>query len=136
MSSLVKWMFNAAKQTEEVWWKEMTIEAQILCEQHLQSTHRGNSKIHFCHKQVLYSIDLSSMIQQNLTTGRLRPIRRSESQFIRSERQSSPMLDIPAPPDIAHVSFREVSLCRNREEENKWKRTIEEAVWKRQTYKR
>jgi hypothetical protein len=116
-------MFNAAKQADDIWWKDMTLEAQVLCERHLQSTHRGNSKIHFCHQQVLYSIDLSVMTQQNLTTGRLRTIRRLEVQFIRSERQEQSMLEVPAPPDTAHASFREVGLSRDSREDNrKWRR--------------
>jgi hypothetical protein len=116
-------MFNAGKTTDEIWWKDMSVDVQVLCERHLQSTHKGDSKIHFCHQQVIYSIDLSIMTQQNLTTGRLRTIRRSEVQFVRSGRQEQPLQEVPAPPDLAHASFRELGLSRDsREDHRKWRR--------------
>jgi hypothetical protein len=123
MSSLIRWMFNAGKTTDEIWWKDMSVDVQVLCERHLQSTHKGDSKIHFCRQQVVYSIDMSVMTQQNLTTGRLRTIKRSEMQFIRSGRQEQPWQEVPAPPDSAHGSFREPAFCRDsKEDHRKWRR--------------
>ena len=66
MASLVKWMFNAANRTDDVWWKEMRIETQVLCEKFLQSTHRGGSHIYFCYAdQRIYSVDKTNMTQND-----------------------------------------------------------------------
>ena len=136
MSSLVKWTFNAADRTGDVWWKDMNLEAQVLCEKYLQATHRGDSKVHFCHRQILYAIDLARMTQQNLTTGKLRHIQQIEVKFIRSNRQSSPMREIPEAAPAADHSFREAEIFIDRATENRWRSGIEEPSRKRQTYRR
>ena len=110
MSSLVRWNFNAANQTGDVWWKEMSLEAQMLCEKYLQTTHRGDSKVHFCHRQILYAIDLARMTQQNLSTGKLRHIQRSEVTFVRSSRQFPPLHEVPEAALTAEHNFRETGM--------------------------
>ena len=132
MAYLVKWTFNAANRVEDVWWKEMSIEAQILCEELLQTTHRGDSKVYFCHKRALYAIDLVKMTQQNLSTGRVRRIRRIEEMFNRPRRQLSPLREIPEACRAADYSFREADPFRDHLEDDRWRHSIEESSKKRQ----
>ena len=88
----------------------MNLEVQVLCEKYLQATHHGDSKVHSCHRQILYAIDLARMTQQNLTTGRLRHIQRVEVKFIRPNRQSSPMREIPeTAPAVTTTSEKQKS---------------------------
>ena len=84
--SMVKWTFNAANADNDTWWKDMSLDAQLLCERYLQSCHRGNSKIYVTHRRIMYAIDLMAMTQQNLSTGKMRQIRRSETTFTPSSK--------------------------------------------------
>ena len=96
MALLVRWQFDSCDFTplEEYdrWWVDMHIERQLLCEKALCYCGRGESLIFFRHEnKIPYKIDLVWMFQQNLRTGRIRPIRRTimynscleESYFVR-----------------------------------------------------
>ena len=95
MVQLVRWQFDNCKPDDfDSWWKDMRIETQLLCERALQHCGRGGSLLYFsCENRVLYMIDIVLMIQQNLQTGRVRPLRRivvqkfslSENYFSRGE---------------------------------------------------
>ena len=95
MALLIRWQFDNCKQGDiDSWWKDMRIETQLLCERALQHSGRGGSLLYFnCENRVLYMIDIVLMIQQNLQTGRVRPLRRivvqnfslSENYFSRGE---------------------------------------------------
>ena len=127
MASLVRWNFNASNQAGDVWWREMSLEAQLLCEKYLQTTHRGDSKVHFCHRQILYAIDLTRMTQQNLSTGRLRHIQRSEVTFIRPSRQIPPPHATPEAALTAEPDFRETIVFVDCAMERKWRSGIEQS---------
>ena len=76
MASIVNWMYNAADKPDDVYWKRMHIEAEMLCELTLQSTIRGGSKTYYCFKSICpYAIDITEMIQTNLSSGKTRAIR-------------------------------------------------------------
>jgi hypothetical protein len=136
MAFLVKWTFNAANRVEDVWWKEMVIGAQLLCEHYLQASHHGDSKIYFNHERTLYVIDLVKMTQQNLSTGRLRHIRRVEEPFVPPS-QSLPFLrSLPEACHTADNSFRERDPFRDRLEDDKRKRSITEPSQKHRKHRR
>ena len=133
---MVKWIFNAANRVDDVWWKEMGISAQLLCEHYLQSSHHGDSKIYFVHKRALYVIDLVKMTQQNLSTGKLRQIRRVEESIVLPSQPSS---SSSSPPEACHTAesgFREEDPFRDHLEDDKWQRGIKETGQKQNKHRR
>ena len=133
--SMVKWTFNAANRVDDVWWKEMGIGAQLLCEHYLQSSHHGDSKIYFCHRRALYVIDLVRMTQQNLSTGKLRQIQRVEGSIVLP---SQPSLPSTSPPEACHTAdytFREEDPFRDQLENDKWQHGIRETGQRQKRYK-
>ena len=118
--SMVKWTFNAANTVNDTWWKDMSIGAQLLCEQYLQSCHHGNSKIYFNHRRIMYVIDLVTMTQQNLSTGKLRQIRRSEEPYTPPSRPIPLAGACPEPCRSAEQNFREIEAFRRFDEDDKW----------------
>ena len=133
---VVKWIFNAADRVDDIWWKEMGIGAQMMCEHYLQASHHGDSKIYFCHKRAIYVIDLVKMTQQNLSTGRLRHIRRIEELFVPPSQSSPSLRSLPEACHTADHSFREEDPFRDRLQDDKWKRGIKETSQKQQKYRR
>ena len=120
MASIVSWMFNAADKPEDVYWKQMHIEAELLCELTLQGTIRGGSKAYYCYESVnLYAIDISQMIQTNLSTGKMRKIRRMETSASRYNLQFD-IRTMPKRPEPAFAQFREVRLTADSKENKKW----------------
>ena len=118
--SMVKWTFNAANAENDTWWKDMSVDAQLLCERYLQSCHRGNSKIYVNHRKIMYAIDLMAMTQQNLSTGKMRQIRRSETTFTPSSKPRLPAGACSEPCSIAEHSLREIEAFRRFDEDDKW----------------
>ena len=118
--SMVKWTFNAANAVDDIWWQDMSIGAQLLCEHYLQSCHHGNSKVYFNHRKIMYVIDLVTMTQQNLSTGKLRQIRRSEAPFTSSSRPIPLAGACSEPCRIANHNFREIEAFRRFDEDDKW----------------
>ena len=82
MVLLIRWQFDNCKPGDlDSWWKDMRIETQLLCERALQYSGRGGSLLYFNYEdQVMYMINIVLMIQRNLRTGRVRPLRRVEVQ--------------------------------------------------------
>ena len=96
MALLIRWQFDSCdfvpQEEYDKWWLDMHIDSQLRCEEALCYCGRGESLIFFKHEnKVPYKIDLVRMFQQNLRTGRIRPIRRTivynfcleESYFVR-----------------------------------------------------
>jgi len=82
MAMLIRWQFDSCdvvpQEAYDKWWMDMHIDSQIRCEEALCFCGRGESWIFFEHdNKVQYKIDLVRMFQQNLRTGRIRPIRRT-----------------------------------------------------------
>jgi hypothetical protein len=118
--SMVRWTFNAANTVSDTWWKDMSIGAQLLCEHYLQSCHHGGSKIYFKHRKVMYVIDLVTMTQQNLSTGKLRQVRRSETTFTPPTGAIHPAGASSEPCHTAEHNFREIEAFRRFDEDDKW----------------
>ena len=81
MAMLIRWQFDSCdfvpQEEYDKWWVDMHIDSQLRCEEALCFNGRGESWIFFEHdNKVPYKIDLVRMFQQNLRTGRIRPIRR------------------------------------------------------------
>ena len=110
--SKVSWLFDAAKRIDDLWWQDMSVGAQLLCEHCLQSSKCGDGRVYFCHRNVLYTVGLVAMTQRNLSTGRIRRIKRVEEPF------SFPKHRVPlirTSPDACHVvdiGFRETEPFR------------------------
>ena len=118
--SMVKWTFNAANAENDTWWKDMSVDAQLLCERYLQSCHRGNCKIYVNHRKIMYAIDLITMTQQNMSTGKMRQIRRSETTFTPPRQSRHPIAICSEPCGIAEHCFREIEAFRRFDEDEKW----------------
>ena len=120
MASIVSWMHNAADNPDDVYWKRMHIEAEMLCELTLQSTIRGGSKTYYCFKSIcLYAIDITEMVQTNLNSGKTRVIRRHEA----SLRKRGLTFDIKTAvdtPEPAFRQFREARLTSSSVENKEW----------------
>ena len=131
MSSLIKWAVNSADQPEAVWWKDTSIDFQIICERHLRSTHRGDSRVFATAKNgVLYTIDLSMMEQRNTSTGTLRTIRRTETVYTEDLTVSfRPSKANPKPPALfPAISMRPslfVAELRKRNGSAEWKTNVQ-----------
>ena len=134
--SMIKWTFNAANAVNDVWWREMGISAQLLCEHYLQSCHHGDSKIYYYHKRVMYVVDLVKMTQQNLSTGKLRQIQRIEAPFVLPNRPLSSMGEIPEACHIAEYNFREIDPFKNVAEDDKWGQGVFETDQKQRKHRR
>ena len=80
MAMLIRWQFDSCDSVPpegyDKWWIDMHIDGQMQCEEALSFTGRGESCIVVDDKEK-YRIDLVKMIQQNIKTGRSRPIRRT-----------------------------------------------------------
>ena len=120
VGTIVNWMYNAADKPNDIYWQRMHIDAELLCELTLQNTIRGDSRVYYCLKSVcLYAIDISQMIQTNLSSGRIRRIRRTETPASKYNLQ----LDIkatPNRPEPAFAQFREIRLTADSAENKKW----------------
>ena len=82
MAMLIRWQFDSCdfdpQEAYDRWWEDMHIESQLLCERAMRHCGRGGSLIFFWRdNKILYKIDLVEMIQQNLISGKVRPIRRT-----------------------------------------------------------
>ena len=82
MAVLIRWQFDSCDSVPhegyDKWWVDMHINGQLLCEEALCSYGRGKPLVFFeLDNKVQYKIDLVRMFQQNLRTGRIRPIRRT-----------------------------------------------------------
>ena len=81
---MILWQFDISAPatrdaTRDSWWLDMKIETQMLCEQALRYSGRGSPKIYFHYEhQIMYCIDIVSMTQQNLCSGRTRQLRKIE----------------------------------------------------------
>ena len=118
--AMVKWTFNAANAVDDTWWQDMSIGAQLLCEHYLQSCHHGNSKVYFNHRKIMYVIDLVTMTQQNLSTGKLRQIRRSEAPLTPSSKPRPLANHCVELCHITNRNFREIDAFRRFDEDKKW----------------
>lgn len=80
MAMLIRWQYDGCNfippEGYDKWWTDMHINGQIQCEEALGFTGKGESCI-VVDNEERYRIDLVRMIQQNLRTGRTRPIRRT-----------------------------------------------------------
>ena len=76
----VRWQFDdSVPAARDCCWCDMKIDTQMLCEQALRHSGRSGSKIYFHYEdQVMHCIDIVSMTQQNLRSGRTRQLRRIE----------------------------------------------------------
>ena len=82
MAVLIRWQFDSCDfvppEGYDKWWVDMHIDGQSRCEEALCFNGKGESCIVFkLDDKVQYKIDLVRMFQQNLETGRIRPIRRT-----------------------------------------------------------
>ena len=129
---MVRWMFNAANRAGDI----MGIGAQFLCERYLQSSHHGDSKVYFVHKEALYVIDLVQMSQRNLSTGRLRQIRRVEEYIMLPKRPTSSSHSPPETCLTVEPGFREGAPFGDILEDNKWRHGIIETDQKQRGFRR
>ena len=107
--------------TKDKWWLDMRIETQLLCEQAIRRSSRGDSKIYFHYEyQILYCIDLVNMTQQNLRSGTTRQLRRLE--VINFCIKGSYVQDYAA-PEQSNTQQREVH--RDWREEQRWKAALD-----------
>ena len=122
MVLLIRWQFDNCKPGDlDSWWKDMRIETQLLCERALQYSGRGGSLLYFNYEeQAMYMIDIVLMIQRNLRTGRVRPLRRVEVQNFSFTGNCFYGYTLPEP---ACTSLREVQ--KDWREEHKWRRPLE-----------
>ena len=114
----------------------MGIGAQLLCERYLQSCHHGDSRIYFCHQKALYVVDTVNMTQQNLSTGKLRQIKRLEEPFVLPNQPLLSSRHLPEACHIAEYDFREVNPFKNVAEDDKWKRGIFDTDEKQRKHRR
>jgi len=86
MAVLIRWQFDSCNaiphEGYDKWWEDMHIDGQLLCEEALCFCGVGKSLVFFETRssggsRIQYKIDLVRMFQQNLRTGRIRPIRRT-----------------------------------------------------------
>ena len=80
MAMLIRWQFDSCDfvpaEGYDKWWIDMHIDGQLQCEEALSFTGKGESCVVVDSKET-YRVDLVKMTQQNLKTGRIRPIRRT-----------------------------------------------------------
>ena len=80
MAMLIRWQFDGCNfvpaEGYDKWWTDMHIDGQMQCEEALGFTGKGQPCIVIDNEEK-YRIDLVRMIQQNMKTGRTRPIRRT-----------------------------------------------------------
>ena len=86
MAALIRWQFDSCNtiphEGYDKWWEDMHIDGQLICEEALCFCGVGKSFVFFetsssGGSRIQYKIDLVRMFQQNLRTGRIRPIRRT-----------------------------------------------------------
>ena len=104
----IRWLYDAASCLNDLWWRDMAVGIQLLCERKLQSSKCGDSKVYYSHRNVLYVADLVTMTQLNLSTGRLRRIRRVEESFAIEQHRVSFIRFSPDAHHEADNGFREV----------------------------
>lgn len=80
MAMLIRWQFDCCDfippEGFDKWWTDTHIDGQVQCEEALSYNGKGGSCIVVKDKEE-YRVDLVRMVQQNLKTGRTRPIRRT-----------------------------------------------------------
>ena len=118
---IVSWMFNAADKPGDVVWQRMGIGAELLCESTLQGTIRGCSKIFYCFESIcIYAIDITEMTQTNLSTGKVRSVRRAETPASKFTLRFGLIADDKT-PELAHHEFQERRVTRDPDEDREWK---------------
>ena len=108
----IRWLYDAASCLNDLWWRDMAVGVQLLCERRLQSSKCGDSKVYYSYRNVLYVADLVTMTQLNLSTGRLRRIRRMEEPFAIEQHRISSIRFSPDPHQEADNGFREIEPFR------------------------
>ena len=108
----IRWLFDAASSLNDLWWKDMAVGIQLLCERKLQDSRCGDSKVYYSHRNALYVADLVTMTQLNLSTGRLRRIRRVEESFTMAQHRVSFIRFSPDAHHEADNGFREIEPFR------------------------
>ena len=80
MATLVRWQYDGCNfvpaEGYDKWWTDMHIDGQMQCEEALSFTGKGEPCIVIDNEEK-YRVDLVRMIQRNMETGRIRPIRRT-----------------------------------------------------------
>ena len=80
MAMLIRWQFDSCDfipaDGYDRWWTDMHLDGQLQCEEALSFSGKSNSNI-IVGNEEKYRIDLVKMTQQNLKTGKIRPIRRT-----------------------------------------------------------
>ena len=124
VGTIVSWMFNAADKPGDVVWQRMNIGAELLCESTLQGTIRGCSKIFYCFESIcIYAIDITEMTQTNLSTGKVRSVRRAETLASRFTLKFG-LTANDKTPELACHGFRERRLTYDPNENRFWKEGI------------
>ena len=120
VGTIVNWMFNAADKPNDIYWKRMDINAELLCELSLQSTIRGDSRVYFCFKSIsLYAIDFTRMTQTNLTSGRVRGICRTITPPPKHDLRFD-VETVVSTPMPAFVQFKERQFVTDSRENKLW----------------
>ena len=124
MVMMILWQVAGSRisSAKNKWWLDMKIRTQLLCEQAIRHSDRGDSKIYsYYEDQVMYCIDLVSMTQQNLRSGTTRQLRRLE--VINFSIRGGYIQEYAA-PELSCTQLREAP--RNWKEQ-KWKAALEPA---------
>ena len=80
MAILIRWQYDGCNfvpaEGYDKWWTDMHIDGQLQCERALGFTGKGEPCM-VIDGDKEYRVDLVKMTQQNMKTGRIRPIRRT-----------------------------------------------------------